>query len=192
MKIITQAYRETLFNNNKGANDSTLVTHANFISSYEDPSDFDNLSTLPVEIDRIVLTTGNMSFTNKEFTFNFDIPEANCVCPTTSISSKDSTNTLLTLNDASSFAIGNLIEVETSLGYLETGIVAKSGNTITIKEPLAVSIGSVVRKKVSHIGILINASITISSTDLIMLWIKQAFFKDSTAKLNEIYKYELL
>lgn len=111
---IFQMYRDKLFTHALGSSTPILKnTHIAFISfGARDINDLDSLASLPTEIDRIPLTSGNMSWVGKRFTFDFTIPNANVVCPTSIITAKDSTSTIITLTSGSAvfFEVNNLIE----------------------------------------------------------------------------------
>lgn len=192
---IFQMFRDEFFLHTIGTSAPILkATHITFISfGARDINDLDSLASLPNEIDRIPLTSGNMSWVGKRFTFDFTIPNSNAVCATSIITAKDSTSTIISLTSGSAvfFEINNLIEIETSAGFIETKIIAKSGNNITISSPINALIGGLARKKVSHMIVLCNTTITPNTaTDTCFLWIKNSFFKDSTASLHKKFQYD--
>lgn len=189
--IRTQAYNEALFTNNIGL--STVNINFNylaFLSTNQNLDTFSNLSSIPTEIDRISINDSNMSYVNSIFKFDFTISNGDVVCATTQVLSKDSTSTIITLDVGSYFEVNNIIEIETPGGFIETSIVAKSGNNITIQAPINATIGGTVRKKVSHIAVLCNSTLTPNPSDLIFAFFTRKFFKDSTAPRHQILQYK--
>lgn len=193
--IITQAFRDAIFTNNIGL--TTVDTHFNyvaFISSSRTPNDLDTLASLPTELDRILISSANLSYVGSRFKIDYTISTSDAVCATSIILAKDSTSSLITLTNATAvfFVVGNLIEIETSAGYIETSILAKTGDVITINSPINALIGGLVRKKITHIAVLCNAIGSINPVDLIFCFFPEKFFKDSSATKQIITSYELL
>lgn len=191
--IRTQAYNEAEFTNNIGL--TTIAVNFNylaFLSTTQVLNELSNLGSVPAEIDRILIDDTNMSYVNSVFKFDFTIDSAEVVCATSEIQAKDSTSTIITLDSATSsfFEVNNLIEVETSEGFIESSIFAKTGDDITIQAPINALITGLVRKKVSHIAILCNATSTPNSADLIHSFFARKFFKDSTAPRHQILQYK--
>lgn len=191
--IRTQAYNEALFTNNIGL--STVDINFNylaFLSTTQVLNELSNLGSVPAEIDRILIDDTNMSYINSVFKFDFTIDSTEVVCATSEIQAKDSTSTIITLDSATSsfFEANNLIEVETSEGFIESSIFAKTGDDITIQAPINALISGLVRKKVSHIAILCNATSTPNSADLIHSFFARKFYKDSTANRHQILQYK--
>lgn len=178
---ITEAFNQAIADNLLGTSTILDINYVAFLSSRYDLNSLDNLGTIPTEIDRIAISLSDMSYVNKRFIFDFSIDADKCVCPTATISAKDSTSTIITVDSASSFDVNNLIEVETDTGFIETGILAKNVNDITIISPINAKITGKIRKKVSHLAFLCNATSFINSSDLIFTFINKVFYKDSTA-----------
>lgn len=190
--IITQAFKEAFFANLIGTTTPILDNnYIAFISYYKQILNTNNLFNFPNELDRIQLTSSNKSYLNSAFTYDFTIPVSRCVCSTTTISSKDSTSSILTVASSSNFEVNNLIEVETINGFIERNILAISGNNITIDTPTNVIISGILRKKVSHLVILVNASNIVNKTsDQIFATFESKFFRDGTASLQIKRKFD--
>ncbi len=191
--IRTQAYNEALFTNNIGL--STVDINFNylaFLSTTQVLNELSNLGSVPAEIDRILIDDTNLSYVNSVFKFDFTIDSAEVVCAISEIMAKDSTSTIITLHSSTSgsFEVNNLIEVETSEGFIESSIFAKTGDDITIQAPINALVSGLVRKKVSHIAILCNATSTPNPTDLIHSFFARKFYKDSTADRHQILQYK--
>ena len=191
--IRTQAYNEALFTNNIGL--STVDINFNylaFLSTTQVLNELSNLASVPTEIDRVLIDNTNLSYINSTFKFDKTIASSDVVCATSIIQAKDSTSTIITLDNATSvfFEVNNLIEVQTTAGYIESGIFAKTGDNITIQSPINALVGGLVRKKVSHIAVLCNATSTPNPVDLIHSFFARKFYKDSTADRHQILQYK--
>lgn len=191
---IFQMFRDKFFIHTIGTSSPILkATHIAFMSVGRDIKDSDSLNTLTTEIDRIAISSSDMSSLSKRFTWDFTINNSSCVCPTSIITAKDSTNTVITLTTATAvfFEVGNLIEVATSGDYIESKIIAKSGDNITISSPINALVGGLVRKKVSHMIVLCNSTMTPDLVnDLCFLVFPDKFFKDGSASLAKTLAYD--
>lgn len=193
MSILFQKHRSAYFNNLIGTTTPLLnCNYVSFISYAKELKDTDDLSTIPYEIDRKSITPSNMSFVFNLFSFDFQIGTSQCVCPTSIITAKsvDSRTITLTTSTSSGFAIDNLIDIQTSEGFIESKIIAKTGDNITIDNPRNATIGGLVRKKVSHIIILCNATATRNINDQVFLSFNNSFYKDSTATLTKKLQFD--
>lgn len=194
MSVLFQSHRVAYYENLIGTTQPLInINFVSFISYARELKDSDNLGTIPYEIDRKEINTTDMSFSGKIFTLNLDIGSSECVCPTSEIQSKDSTSTIITLDSgtSSSFEVNNLIEVETEGGFIESKIIAKTGDDITIDNPRNATIGGLIRKKVSHLILLCNATSTRNTGDMMFLSFENSFFKDSTAPLTKKLTFDL-
>lgn len=194
MSILFQSHRNAYYENLIGATQPLInINFVAFISYSKELRDSDNLGTIPYEIDRKEIISTDMSYSGKIFTLNLDIGSSECVCPTSEIQSKDSTSTIITLDSGTSslFEVNNLIDVETEGGFIESKIIAKSGDNITIDNPRNATIGGLVRKKVTHLILLCNATSTRNTGDMMFLSFENSFFKDSTAPLAKKLTFDL-
>lgn len=193
MSILFQKHRAAYFNNLIGTTTPLLnCNYVSFISYARELKDTDDLSTIPYEIDRKAITSSNMSFVFNLFTFNFEISTSECVCPTSIIEAKSTDSRTITLNSStsSSFEVDNLIDIETSGGFIECKIVSKTGDDIILDSPRNAVIGGIVRKKVSHMIILCNATSTRDTNDQVFLSFNNSFYKDSTAALEKKLQFD--
>lgn len=194
MSVLFQSHRNAYYENLIGATQPLInINFVSFISYARELKDSDNLGTIPYEIDRKEINTTDMSYSGKIFTLNLDIGSSECVCPTSEIIAKDSTSTIITLDSgtSSSFEINNLIDVETEGGFIESKIIAKSGDDITIDNPRNATIGGLVRKKVTHLILLCNATSTRDTGDMMFLSFENSFYKDSTSPLTKKLTFDL-
>lgn len=194
MSVLFQSHRNAYYENLIGTTQPLInINFVAFISYARELKDSDNLGTITYEIDRKEINTTDMSYSGKIFTLNLDIGSSECVCPTSEIIVKDSTSTIITLDSgtSSSFEINNLIDVETEGGFIESKIIAKSGDDITIDNPRNAVIGGLVRKKVTHLILLCNATSTRDTGDMMFLSFENSFYKDSTAPLTKKLTFDL-
>lgn len=193
MSQLFQKFKDAFFTNLIGATTPLLnCNYISFISYAKELKDTDTLASIPYEIDRKSINPSNMSFNFNIFTFDFDIASSECVCPTSVIQSKSSDSTIITLDSITSvdFDQDNLIDIETSGGFVESKIIAKSGDNITLDSPRNAIIGGLCRKKVSHLIILCNATSTRDPDDLVFLSFNNSFYKDSTASLPKKLQFD--
>lgn len=194
MSILFQSHRNAYYENLIGSTQPLInINFVAFISYSKELKDPDNLGTIPYEIDRKEINTTDMSYLGKIFTLNLEIANSECVCPTSEIIAKDSTSTIITLHSStsSSFEVNNMIDVETEGGFIESKIIAKSGDDITIDNPRNATIGGLVRKKVTHLILLCNATSSRDVGDMMFLSFENSFYKDSTAPLTKKLTFDL-
>jgi hypothetical protein len=183
--IITKNYKDNQFEHWKGTSTPILAfNYLAFLSKYQQPSKYDNLDTNASEFDRVAISSSNISYADDIFTIEVTLSTSEVVCPTSIITAQTGSVITLTSSTHSAFKLDDLIEIPTSLGYKECRIIAKNNTTyeITIDTPYTATIGGQARIKVSTIAILCNATGTPApSTDLVYCFIKNSFYKDSTA-----------
>lgn len=193
MSILFQKHRTAYFTNLIGTTTPLLnCNYVSFISYAKELKDTDDLSTIPYEIDRKAITSSNMSFVFNVFSFDFEISTSECVCPTSIIEAKSLDSRTITLNSltSSDFEINNLIDVETSGGFVESKIIDKTGDDIILDNPRNALIGGLIRKKVSHMIILCNATSIRDTNDQVFLSFNNSFYKDSTAALTKKLQFD--
>lgn len=193
MSKLFQKHREAYFNNLIGITTPLLnANYISFISYSKELKDTDDLSTIPYEVDRKAIASGNMSFVFNLFSFDFEIGTSECVCPTSVIEAKSSDSRTITLNSGTSsfFEVDNLIDIQTSGGFVECKIIAKSGDDIILDNPRNAVISGLARKKVSHMIVLCNATSTRNIADQVFLSFNNSFYKDSTAVLAKKLQFD--
>lgn len=169
------------------------INYMVFISYCKTVSDGDLLNTYPYEVGRVEINDSNKSGTGKKFTFNFNIPVSSCICQTAEVTAIDATKTIVTVDSAVDFEVNNLIEIETSEGHIERSIIAISGNDITVDTALNPIIGGTLRKKITHMIALSDATVTPNGlTDRIFLTFKVSFYNNGTASLPVKKAFEIL
>jgi len=183
--IITRKFKNAFFEHLKGTSTPILeFTHLAFLSKFQQPTKFDDLDTNNSEFTRVAISSSNISYTDDILTISINLATSDVVCPTSIITAQSGSLITLTSSTHSAFKLGDLIEIPTSSGYKECIITAKNNTTyqITIDTPHGATIGGTARLKVANIAILCNSTGTPApSTDLIYSFIKNSFYKDSTA-----------
>jgi len=183
--IITVNYKAKQFDHWKASSTPILAfTHLAFLSKFATPTKYDNLSTNASEFTRVAITGSNITYTDDILTISITLATTDVVCPTSIITAQTGSVITLTSSTHSAFKVGDLIEIPTASGYKECVITAKDDVLfkITIDTPYVATISGTARLKVSTIAILCNATGTPApTTDVVFAYIKNSFYKDSTA-----------